>query len=91
MLTNKEGGKEEEEDTHRAHVAGKMAGGDVTELLSALLSTDNDVRSKAEVSKGGEQKMGGFLFLLHKFFLCQLVSSISSNSFGKSKYGNFLV
>ena len=55
MLTNKEGGKEEEEDTHRAHVAGKMAGGDVTELLSALLSTDNDVRSKAEVSKGGGQ------------------------------------
>ena len=82
MLTNKEGGKEEEEDTHRAHVAGKMAGGDVTELLSALLSTDNDVRSKAEVSKGGGQKMGGFLFPLRNFFLCQLVSSISSNSFG---------
>ena len=72
MLTNKEGGKEEEEDTHRAHVAGKMAGGDVTELLSALLSTDNDVRSKAEVSKGGGQKMGGFLFPLRIFFCANL-------------------
>ena len=26
-----------------------MAGGDVHELLKALLSTDNDIRSKAEV------------------------------------------
>ena len=26
-----------------------MAGGDVQELLKALLSTDNDIRSKAEV------------------------------------------
>jgi hypothetical protein len=30
---------------------GKMAGQNIQQLLQALLSTDNDIRSKAEVKK----------------------------------------